>query len=90
MKFLVDAQLPRSLAAFLRGNGHDAVHTFDLPNGNDTPDDEINSISIEERRVVISKDGDFFDSFSRQREPYKLLSVRTGNCPNATLLNLFE
>lgn len=77
MKFLVDAQLPRSLARFLHDKGHDAIHTLDLPAGNDTSDNEINSISISENRVVISKDGDFYDSFTATREPYKLLHIRT-------------
>jgi predicted nuclease of predicted toxin-antitoxin system len=34
MKFLVDAQLPRRLAQWLQAEGHEAVHTRDLPKGN--------------------------------------------------------
>ncbi|MGZ4955655.1 MAG: DUF5615 family PIN-like protein [Methylobacter sp.] len=34
MKFLVDAQLPRHLAASLKWSGHDVLHTLDLPSGN--------------------------------------------------------
>lgn len=90
MKFLVDAQLPRSLAIFLCSKGHDAIHTLDLPDGNDTTDGETNRISIAERRVVISKDGDFYDSFTRHREPYKLLRIRLGNSSNAALNSLIE
>lgn len=90
MKFLVDAQLPRVLARFLCDNGHDAIHTLDLPAGNDTTDAEVNRISIAEERVVISKDQDFYDSFTAKREPYKLLRVRVGNLANAELLRLFE
>jgi predicted nuclease of predicted toxin-antitoxin system len=29
MKFLVDAHLPKRLARFLKGEGHDALHTLD-------------------------------------------------------------
>lgn len=90
MKFLVDAQLPRLLAKFLCDKGHNAVHTLELPDGNDTTDAEINRISLAENRVVISKDGDFYDSFTAQCEPYKLLYVRTGNLSNAALIDLFE
>ena len=90
MRFLVDAQLPRSLAAFLNANGHDAIHTRDLSDGNETTDAEINSLSISEQRVVITKDGDFYDSFTASKEPYKLLHVRTGNISNNLLLQLFE
>ena len=90
MKFLVDAQLPRSLVRFLCDKGHDAIHTLDLPDSNDTIDSEITRISLAEQRVVISKDGDFYDSFSARREPYKLLHIRTGNSTNAELIGLFE
>jgi hypothetical protein len=31
MKFLVDAHLPKRLAAQLSATGHDAIHTLDLP-----------------------------------------------------------
>ncbi len=34
MKFLVDAQLPRWLANKLRDQGHDVLHTLDLPESN--------------------------------------------------------
>lgn len=31
MKFLIEAHLPRRLAAQLNSAGHDAIHTLDLP-----------------------------------------------------------
>jgi len=90
MKFIVDAQLPRSIARLLCDQGHDAIHTLDLPNGNATIDIEINRLSLAEERVVISKDKDFYDSFTALREPYKLLHIRIGNSTNASLISLFE
>ncbi len=63
MKFIVDAQLPRRLARWLREKGFDAIHTLDLPARNRTVDDYINVLSIAENRVVISKDSDFYDRF---------------------------
>ena len=44
MKFIVDAQLPKSLARFLSKRGFDAIHTLDLPGENATDDREINRI----------------------------------------------
>lgn len=44
MKFIVDAHLPQTLVAFLRDNGFDAIHTRDLPDGNDTTDAPYSSI----------------------------------------------
>ena len=51
MKFLVDAQLPRSLCHWLQERGHDAVHTLDLALGNRTPDSEIVRIADAEGRI---------------------------------------
>jgi len=90
MKFIVDAQLPKSLARFLSERGFDAIHTLDLPRKNITDDLEINRISFEENRVVISKDSDFYDSYTAHKEPYKLLYLTTGNISNQALLNLFD
>lgn len=90
MKFIVDAQLPFSLAAFMRDRGFDVIHTSELPAGNDTTDTEINRLSISEQRIVVSKDGDFYNSFTAKKEPFKFLHVRTGNISNARLLDIFE
>lgn len=89
MKFLVDAQLPRRLARVLRSLGHDTLHTLDLPLGNRTSDTIINNLSIQEQRVVITKDADFVNSFLLSHRPYKLLLISTGNITNAKLETLF-
>ncbi len=89
MNFLIDAQLPRRLVYRLRDMEHDALHTLDLPDGNGTPDADINELSIHESRAVITKDTDFVDSFLLFGEPYKFLLVSTGNIANAELEKLF-
>lgn len=89
MKFLVDAHLPRRLCAVLAQHGHDAVHTFDLPDKNTNKDRIINQISLADQRVVISKDTDFFYSHLLQGRPWKLLLVRTGNISMRDLCALF-
>lgn len=90
MKFLVDAQLPVRIARFLQSSGYDTLHTKDLPQENATPDSQINAVSIQENRIVITKDRDFLDSFLISNQPYKLLLVTTGNITNAELENLFR
>ena len=90
MKFLVDAQLPLQLAYWMRGQGHDAVHTKDLPEGNRTRDQEINRISLREERTVVTKDADFVDTLLLQQTPHRLLLISTGNISNAELLKLIE
>lgn len=89
MNFLVDAQLPRRLCRLLIAAGHDAAHTLDLRNANQTIDAEINSLSIQQERVVITKDSDFVDSFLISKQPWKLLLVSTGNISNKDLEALF-
>ncbi len=90
IRFLLDAQLPRKLAFFLQDNGFDAIHTLDLPLQNKTTDSQINTISIEQERIVITKDRDFLESFLISNRPYKLIIVTTGNITNKTLLELFS
>lgn len=90
MKFLVDAQLPKALKRFLDARGFDAVHTLDLPGKNATADTEINKVSLTENRIVISKDSDFYDSYSAKQEPFKLLYLTTGNISSKDLIDLFD
>ena len=86
---MVDAQLPRHLAASLKWHGHNVLHTLDLPLGNRTPDWQINEISVAEQRVVVTKDADFVNSFLVSGVPYKLLLVSTGNISNQPLEGIF-
>src|SRR5277367_3413507 len=88
MKFIVDAQLPRRLARELVVAGHDAVHTLDLPAGNQTQDKEIITLAIRENRIVVTKDNDFVTSFLLQGTPPKLLLISTGNISNDQLSKL--
>ena len=90
MKFLVDAQLPGRLADWLIAQGHEALHTRDLPAGNRTSDAAINDLSVRERCVLVTKDEDFVDSFLLDRRPYKLLLVATGNIGNRELERVFR
>ena len=89
MKFLLDAHLPPGLAGVLQAAGHDVLHTRQLPAQNLTTDHAINLLSAQEKRVVISKDTDFYYSHLLRQEPYKLLLLRTGNIGVRELKELF-
>ena len=78
MRLLVDAQLPVRVARWLAQNGHDVRHTLDLPSGNRTPDSEIIELAKREKRIVMTKDNDFVQSFLLTGEP-SLLLISTGN-----------
>ncbi|HWF43456.1 MAG TPA: DUF5615 family PIN-like protein [Candidatus Kapabacteria bacterium] len=88
MRFIIDAQLPRQLARELAAMGHDAVHTMDLPLKNRTPDRNIIALSISENRTVVTKDKDFYLSFTLHKIPPKLLLITTGNITNRDLQQL--
>jgi predicted nuclease of predicted toxin-antitoxin system len=90
MKFLIDAHLPPSLKQIFQAAGHDAVHTSDLEGRNLTRDGTLNEISIEQERVVVTKDSDFYHSHLLQGRPWKLLFVRTGNMTLKATKDLFQ
>ena len=88
MKFLLDAQLPKKLSLFLSYKGHDSLHTLDLPHKNRSKDSELNTFSVDDKRVLISKDMDFVESLLISDKPYKLLYINTGNIRNKQLQEL--
>ena len=90
MKFLVDAHLPPGLCGLLQSAGHDAIHTRQLSAQNLTADDIINSLSMQEQRVVVTKDSDFYHSHVLHGKPWKLLLILTGNIRTRDLKSLFE
>jgi predicted nuclease of predicted toxin-antitoxin system len=90
MKFLVDAQLPPLLATVLNEKGFDAIHTQELPEENDTSDEELLQFCDAESRVLISKDSDFYHAKVLRNQPEKLLLVRVGNMRTRNLLDLFR
>jgi len=85
MKFLVDAHLPPSLCAVLARHGHDVKHTLDLPAKNATKDISLNQFSVDEQRILISKDSDFFYSHLVLGRPWKLVLVKTGSITKGEL-----
>ena len=90
MKFIIDAQLPKSLSDFLISKGFDSVHTSELPDKNRTTDKQIARIAHDENRIVISKDVDFLESYILKSSPRKLILVRVGNISNKQLIDIFD
>jgi predicted nuclease of predicted toxin-antitoxin system len=90
MKFLVDAQLPKSLSDLLNSKGQDSIHTLELLDKNKTQDDFIVRLATDELRIVVTKDADFLESYILRKEPPKLLLIKTGNIKNSELISLFD
>jgi hypothetical protein len=72
VRFLVDAQLPLRFARLLAREGHDTLHTFNLPDGKRTPDRDVVLPADTDGRIVVTKDRD-------SREGH-LLSGLLGGC----------
>lgn len=85
MKFLVDVQLPGTLARWLRGQDCDAVHVLDRDLGQ-ADDRTLWEIAAEESRIMISKDEDFFILAMQPNDSGRLLWLRMGNCRTTDLL----
>ena len=84
MNFLIDAQLPPALARWIKNQGHDATHVFEL--GLHQADDS--TLWQTARRLgaaIISKDEDFVDRWLLNPEGVALVWIRKGNCSNDAL-----
>jgi len=90
MRFLIDAQLPPTLAQLLQGSGYDAIHVSALPAGNSTKDSEVARVADDDERVLVAKDRDFRESHLLAGKPRALLIVTTGNITNRELRALFQ
>jgi predicted nuclease of predicted toxin-antitoxin system len=78
LRFLVDAQLPPSLAVWLAAKGHQAEHVIDL-GALDAPDAVIWDTALTTGAVIVSKDRDFVD-WARTRKPkVRIVWIRFGN-----------
>lgn len=77
MKFLLDANIPPSLAEEF--TGCEIFFSNSLPKGNSTKDSEIIRFTMENELILITKDQDFYYSFIQGRKPKKLILVKLGN-----------
>ena len=85
MLFLIDAQLPPSLAVVLRDAGCDAVHVSDLDLLAAT-DRQIWNEAVSRSAVLVTKDRDFSISRAANNDGPPILWVRIGNTDNRTLI----
>ena len=76
MIFIIDSQFPISLSNHLKSREHDSIHTLDLPDKNKSKDNFTTSISFKQKRIVVTKDNDFLESYLIHGEPQKLILVK--------------
>ena len=90
IRFLVDTQLPPSLAKFFKKKGLNATHVINYPLREFTSDQEIIRISTKEERIVVSKDRDFFDHYILKGYPPSVLLLQLGNIKNHDLFSFLD
>jgi predicted nuclease of predicted toxin-antitoxin system len=89
VKFLVDNQLPATLARFLNSQGIDCRHVLDL-NLEDSSDAKIWKCADQNDYIVISKDEDFLYLANIPSVKARLIWIRLGNCRTKKLLSVME
>jgi predicted nuclease of predicted toxin-antitoxin system len=77
------------LVVWLRKRGYDALHVLECHHGQ-ADDRAIWELALNEERIVISKDEDFFILSTRPADSGRLLWLRIGNCRTQALLGSLE
>jgi predicted nuclease of predicted toxin-antitoxin system len=90
IRFIVDTQLPPSLAEFFKRRGFDAKHVIDYPQGALTTDEEIIRIAKEELRIIVTKDSDFMNYYFLKGFPPAILLLQLGNIKNSKLFAFLD
>lgn len=85
MPFLIDAQLPPSLAEALRQAGYQAIHVADLGLLTAT-DRHIWDEAVKRNAVLVTKDRDFSLRRAARNDGPAIVWIRVGNTNNKTLI----
>lgn len=86
MRFLIDAQLPPSLGAWLINQGHHADHIFAL-GLTEAEDPDIWNLACQLNAALITKDEDFMLIRERATAGPPVIWLRLGNATNVRLLS---
>lgn len=87
MTFLIDAQLPPGLCAWLATRGHQAVHVRDIGLAG-AADSAIAAQAMAANLILVSKDEDVLTL--RLPDRFALLWLRCGNATNRALQSWLE
>ena len=89
MRFLVDAQLPPSLARYLNELGHESDHVVHLGLESAT-DRDVWDFAAAQAAVIVTKDEDFVTMRSLREQGPAVIWIRIGNTTTPTLLETFS
>lgn len=79
MRFLLDTQLPRTLAALLAGAGHEVEHVLDRDMAQ-SPDNDLWRYAIAHQAIIVAKDEDFTEWVLAGRRGPAVVWLRIGSC----------
>lgn len=68
MKFLLDENLGKEAAKFLKGLGHSAIRIREINPG--IPDYEVLDLALSQRSVLITSDKDFGELVFKEKQPH--------------------
>lgn len=88
MNFIVDENLPRDVAAWLRSKGNEARHVGEL-GLQGQPDSVLWSHACAVRACIVTRDSDFIRIAQNSAAAY-VVRLRIGNCSTPTLLARLE
>ena len=89
MKFLIDAQLPPSLATWLDARGHQASHIIEVV-GPGVTDAAIWELARRDDSIIVTKDRDFAIWAAARRDGPQVVWIRLGNATSRNLLAWLE
>jgi predicted nuclease of predicted toxin-antitoxin system len=88
MRFVVDAQLPPSLARLIAASGHQADHVEDV-GLRDADDSPIWDFAMRHGAVIVTKDEDFPHRLGQSGSGPVTVWLRIGNTSRRALLEWF-
>lgn len=90
LRFLIDTQLPPHLSNLLNQWGYDSIHTTHFPDGHLLNDKAIREIAINDNRIIVTKDADFYDYYHVKGSPPAVLLLSMGNISNSDLFSQLQ
>jgi predicted nuclease of predicted toxin-antitoxin system len=85
VRFLIDAQLPPVLAAWIAERGHETAHVADL-HLSDASDEAVWSAALQTGSIIVTKDHDFVEWATARRPNAAVVWIRIGNAAKPTLI----
>ncbi|MGB4958743.1 MAG: DUF5615 family PIN-like protein [Saprospiraceae bacterium] len=89
-KWIIDTQLPPKLINIFIDLGYDAVHTKSYSEGIFLSDTAIRKLALQENRIIITKDSDFYNSHFIDAKMPPVLYLKIGNISNKDLISLIK